>query len=249
MFIMFFKTLLIFSRTLYYLLLSYRKNADLTELKQKWAKSILSALDLHLRVINKYSAQENLIFVGNHIGFLDIIVLIAVEPRLVFLSKAEVSHWPIIGAGARRIGTLFVNRESPASRAKSKQAIYNRLKCVEKQTYIAGFPSGTSCLFEDKPWKKGLFEIAMNTETHVQSFKLKYSPLRACAYIDNDTLFTSLMNLFNTKNKVVLLEWGTSQQITDLNEQITRIQKWTQTQFDINEEKTFIRPSYSLEFQ
>lgn len=204
---------------------------------------------MHLRIINNYPDRKNLIFVGNHIGFLDIIVLIAAEPRMIFLSKAEVAGWPIVGAGAKRMKTLFVRRDSAYSRAASKQAIYDRINCADNRTYIAGFPSGTTSLFENLPWKKGLFEIAMRTETNVQGFKLKYSPLRACAYIENDNLFTSLMNLFITKNKVVLLEWGPSQKIINLSDQMKSIQNWTQTPFKLNEEKVFIRPSYSLELQ
>lgn len=226
----FFKTLCLFLKTFFYLLLSYKKNADFIELKQRWAQSLLLTLDLKLNVINKHSGKKKLILVGNHISFLDIIVLMAAEPRIVFLAKAEVANWPIIGSGAKRMQTIFVKRESISSRAVSKQLIYDRIKLSEKSTYIGGFPSGTTSLFENLPWKKGLFEIAMKTEIDVQCFKVNYFPLRECAYIDQDNLFSCLMNLFNTKNKMVTLEWGVSQRITNLNEQMMSIQSWTQIQ-------------------
>lgn len=252
MFIAVFKTLLIFARTLYYLCISFKKNCNLLELKQQWALSVLNELGVAVRVIDHHCQKRNLVFVGNHIGFLDIIVLIAIEPRIVFLSKAEVAKWPIIGAGAKRIGVIFVNRESSHSRAASKEAIFARLNANDESVYIAGFPSGTTCLHEELPWKKGLFEIAQTTNTDVQSFKLKYSPLRPCAYIDDDTLFGSLMGLFKTENKKVILEWGNSFQVSNLTEQIEATRQWTQTALNFNDDKapvpagSFVRPSSSF---
>ncbi len=231
------------------MLLSYRKKTDVVRLKQRWAVSFLKSFNIDLRVKNSFTNERNLIFVGNHIGFLDIIVLFAVEPRLVFLAKAELAAWPIIGHAARRIETLFVKRESAASRSDSKKAIYQRINNPEKSTFIAGFPSGTTCVDEKIPWRKGLFEIAMATGTPIQTFRFRYSPLRVCAYIDDDNLFTSLMKLFCAKNITATIEWGPRYSITDLSEQMAEIQAWTQSQQKTHEEKAFNRPAYSLEFQ
>lgn len=245
----FLRTILIFGKTFYYLLRSYRKETDIVRLKQQWAISFLKTFNIDLRVKNSFSEERNLIFVGNHIGFLDIIVLFAVEPRLVFLAKAELAAWPIIGPAARRIETLFVKRDSAASRSESKKAIHQRICDPEKSTLIAGFPSGTTCLDENVPWRKGLFEIAMATETPVQAFRFRYSPLRACAYIENDNLFTSLMKLFSTRNITATLEWGPCYRMTDLPRQMAEMQAWTQSQQKTHEEKSFSRPAYSLELQ
>lgn len=224
----FIKTLLIFISTLYYLLLSYKKSLDLSDLKKKWAQGVLHTLGIQLTIYGKYPNHKKLIFVGNHVSFLDIIVLIAVEPKIVFLSKAEIESWPIIGQAAKKIGTLFVKRESALSRARSKEAIYEKIRHSEEKVYIAGFPSGTTSLTENTPWKKGLFEVAMNTGTFVQCFKINYYPLRVCAYIGEDNLFISLMNLFKTKNKMVSLEWGACQKIDNINYQMEMIRRWAQ---------------------
>ena len=221
-------------------MLSYRKNADLIQLKQKWALSLLKAFNIELNVIGRHSSNKSLVFIGNHISFLDIIVLLAAEPKIVFLSKAEVKRWPIIGAGAVRMGTLFVSRESTESRAQSKRALQELLSNKSNSIYLAGFPSGTTAIKENLRWKRGLFEVAQNTETEVQSFKFNYSPLRVCAYIDEDTLFTSMMGLFKTENKRVCLEWGESQKIVNLAEQMDSFQEWTQFEQNRNEEKTEI---------
>ena len=244
----FFKTIIIFIKTFYYLIISYLPKADVNFLKKKWALDVLESFGIHVRVIGANPKENNLVLVGNHIGFLDIVVLMAVEPRAVFLSKAEVAHWPIIGAGARRIGTLFVNRDSSSSRAAAKVALAERLK-ISNSTYLAGFPSGTTTLNEQIPWKKGLVEIAAETNTKVQVFKMKYSPARACAYIDDDTLVSSMWQLFKAENKSVLFEWGPCENITDVISQTHQFQKWTQTAYSINGEKTLSRSAHSFEFQ
>ena len=209
--------------------------------------------NLHIREVSRPAERRNLIMVGNHISFLDIIVLIAAEPRTVFLSKIEVAHWPIIGAGAKRMGTIFVKRDSADSRAQSKKNIYARLNTSKEQIYIAGFPSGTTSLNENTAWRKGLFEIAQDTNTDIQCFRFKYSPLRACAYIEQDNLLLTMIRLFQTPHKTVTLHWGPCGPITDLHWQMEAMQRWTQmqtpTDLNYNDEKAFVRPAHSFEVQ
>ena len=244
----FLKVIGIFIKTLYYLFLSYLPKSDITELKQRWAYSILKSFGLDLTIKGQRPQAPNVVLVGNHIGFLDIVVLTAAEPRAVFLSKAEVANWPVIGTCAKRLGTLFVNRDSSDSRAAAKRALAERLKQYSS-TYLAGFPSGTTTLNEDIPWKKGLIEIAFETSTPVQVFKTKYTPARACAYIDDDTLLLSMSLLFNTPNKSVLLEWGPCEMITDVIAQTKSFQTWAQPALSLNGEKTLNRSAHSLELQ
>lgn len=236
-------------RTLQYLIKSFHKDADITYLKRQWALSLLTLFGIDLKITGLCSTDKKLILVGNHIGFLDILILIAAEPRATFLAKAEIAKWPIIGVAARRIGTLFVKRESRESREKSKQTICKILVNENQSTIIAGFPSGTTTMFEHKDWKKGLFDIAMASGTPVQSFRLDYSHLRECAYIDNDSLFSSMVRLFSIPRKSASLTWGRSEQITDANAQMSAMRKWTQLRSDFYEEKAFSRPSYSLQYQ
>ena len=49
------------------------------------------------------------LLVANHLSYLDILVLVSLTPA-VFVSKAEVKHWPVFGWFACLAGTLFVDR-------------------------------------------------------------------------------------------------------------------------------------------
>lgn len=84
-------------------------------------------------------AQGPVLFVSNHISWLDIPILGGTAP-LRFLSKAEVGHWPLIGWLASQAGTLFIQRG--AGRAgQSRKEIVRAL--AEGQSVLV-FPEGTT---------------------------------------------------------------------------------------------------------
>lgn len=226
MFIGFFKTLFIF----YKIIQAYlQSSTDLEKnklLKQKWALEVLDLIGLQLKMTGSPSPNKQLILVGNHISYLDIVVLFAAYPNCVFLAKSEVSKWPIIGPAAKRIGTIFVHRESKTSRASSKRQIQDLLQSQSMDIQIAAFPSGTTTLHEETPWKKGLFEIAQNADVKIQPFKISYSHPRECAYIDNDQLFSSLIKLFSIQNKTVSLTWGQAFKPVNIEADIENTRLW-----------------------
>lgn len=218
---------MLFGETFICLSQIYNKNVDIVALKKKWAKSLLKQLQISYSVTNHCTQDDRIILVGNHISFLDIIVLMAIHPQVVFLSKKEVANWPIIGTAAKKVGTLFVDRKSISSKASVRRQISNLFTQNEiNKIHLAGFPSGTTSLSENLPWKKGLFQIAQESKAIVQPFKIQYSPRRECSYIDDDALFTKLMQLFSVQNKEVHLIWGQPRPITDLANDITEIKNW-----------------------
>ncbi|MCZ0973951.1 lysophospholipid acyltransferase family protein [Streptomyces albulus] len=57
-------------------------------------------------------AHPGTLIVLNHISWLDIVALLAVEPA-VLLAKREVGGWPLVGGLAQRAGTHFIDRTHP----------------------------------------------------------------------------------------------------------------------------------------
>jgi 1-acyl-sn-glycerol-3-phosphate acyltransferase len=76
----------------------------------------------------------------NHLSYLDIVVLSGIH-RQVFLSKAEVKSWPIIGWLTRCAGTLFVRRDRKADVADLQSQIHD---VVAQGIPLTIFPEGTS---------------------------------------------------------------------------------------------------------
>ena len=79
--------------------------------QQRLSAQVLNILGVELIVQGQPPATGML--VCNHVSYIDIAVIARVTP-VVFVSKAEVRQWPVLGAVARAGGTLFVNRERRA---------------------------------------------------------------------------------------------------------------------------------------
>lgn len=77
--------------------------------------------------------------VANHSSWLDIIALGAAQP-VVFVSKADVARWPLIGALARMVGTIFITRNPRDAAAQRDQLT----TAFADGHVLAFFPEGTS---------------------------------------------------------------------------------------------------------
>ncbi|WP_221792655.1 lysophospholipid acyltransferase family protein [Aquisediminimonas sediminicola] len=84
--------------------------------------------------------RRHVLYVANHVSWLDILALGGVgHARMV--SKAEVRHWPLIGALARLVDTIFVDRSNPAmARAQAGELV----EALKEGAPVALFPEGTT---------------------------------------------------------------------------------------------------------
>jgi 1-acyl-sn-glycerol-3-phosphate acyltransferase len=111
------------------------------------------------------------LIVSNHRSGLDIPVL---GSRFdgAFLSRADLSGWPLVGPAARRIGTLFVDRQDKNSRAGAVKAMRRALKRGEG---VLVFPEGTTYPGDDvRPFHAGAFVAAKDLAVQVLPVGLAY---------------------------------------------------------------------------
>jgi len=82
------------------------------------ARVLLVAIGSPVRTAGSVpSGTEPSVIVANHASYLDgIILTAALPPRFAFLIKHEMAATPIAGFVLRRLGSHFVDRESPAHR-------------------------------------------------------------------------------------------------------------------------------------
>lgn len=104
----------------------------------RWAKVFLRLLDVELTTRGTPPADG--LLTCNHLSYLDIVILAAVQPQ-VFLSKADVRGWPIIGRLTRCAGTLYVRREKKSDVAHLQEQFE---AVIEQGLPITLFPEGTS---------------------------------------------------------------------------------------------------------
>ena len=219
------KVLGIFFITAKYLWRARDIEADFTILKGLWANELLEHFNIDLQIKGiPLDSDEPCIFVGNHISYLDILVLTASFPRLSFVSKQEVHRWPIIGMAAEKAQTIFVKRDSARSRGEALTKISESL--IHKKQKLVIFPSGTTALKATTHWKKGAFKIAEKNGIKIQAFRIRYEPLRESAYIDDDVFFTHLWKIFEIKKIKVFLEFHDAIYIKDSQVSCSEWKKW-----------------------
>jgi 1-acyl-sn-glycerol-3-phosphate acyltransferase len=172
-----------------------------------WAQAFLRILRVDLRTTGSATTTGPLLVVANHISWLDILVMLAVQP-VRFVSKADIKHWPLIGWLATNAGTLYIARESRRDALRVVHHIAEALRegpespVTKAVSIIAVFPEGTTSDGSAVlPFHANLIQAAISAHAPVQAVALSYhdaaSGLRSSvpAYIDDDNLITSVWRL------------------------------------------------------
>lgn len=107
---------------------------------QRWSLRLLAIFGVRLEVRGALKGAGAGAVVCNHISWIDVFVLDAVQPCR-FIAKSEVRNWPLIGTLSTRAGTLYVDRQSRFGLRASNHALALRLCEGER---LAFFPEGTS---------------------------------------------------------------------------------------------------------
>jgi 1-acyl-sn-glycerol-3-phosphate acyltransferase len=111
------------------------------------------------------------LFVMNHRSALDIFVSLAfLEARI--LSRGDLAKWPVVGFLAKRIGTLFVDRESTVSGARVAGAM---VRAVEAGLGVLVFPEGTTHPGDEvRPFRPGAFVVSRRTGAEIVPVGVAY---------------------------------------------------------------------------
>lgn len=138
-----------------------------------WCRAFVRALDVDLRLHQKNRARlpRRYILIANHpAAFEDIGIPALFE--VVSLAKVQVADWFIVGRISRAAGTLYVDRDDPASR---DQAVETMVKAVESGMNLALYPEGGCTgrrLFSE--FKSGAFEVSKRTGVPIVPLFLHY---------------------------------------------------------------------------
>jgi 1-acyl-sn-glycerol-3-phosphate acyltransferase len=111
------------------------------------------------------------VLVSNHLSYIDIIVL-ASQVDCVFVSRADVAGWPVLGPLVRMVGTIFIDRQA-------KRDIPRVLDRVDENLAhgrgIVIFPEGTTSDGSTVlPFRPPLLEAATRAEIPVRCVSLTY---------------------------------------------------------------------------
>ncbi|MGX1761571.1 lysophospholipid acyltransferase family protein [Streptomyces lydicus] len=133
------------------------------------------------------------LIVINHISWLDILALLAVEP-VTLLAKREVGTWPVVGGMARRAGTHFIDRTSPR---RLRHTVREVSELLGSGRSVAVFPQATTwCTADRGSFRRATFQAALDAGAPVRPVTLHYTqqglPSTVAAFCGEDTFAASL---------------------------------------------------------
>lgn len=136
----------------------------------RWAGRVVRMAGARVRVVGTPATRG--LLVSNHVGYVDVLVIGSIVPT-VFVSKAEVKHWPVFGWLTEIAGTIFVNRESRMATASVAEQMHQRIK---EGLMVLFFPEGTSSDGEQiLPFRTSLFEAPVRANSEIWTCCVRYS--------------------------------------------------------------------------
>lgn len=149
-----------------------------------------------------FHSGQKVIFVGNHLSYIDICAIGGKLPA-TFISKKEVKSWPIFGILATLSKTVFIDRRPEAL----PQAINAIKKSLNDGRSLILFPEATSTDGHDVvPFKSSLFQLFLTDDLKndlvVQPFTVIIDPPQdhdLYAWYGDMTMLPHLWNLAKSK--------------------------------------------------
>jgi 1-acyl-sn-glycerol-3-phosphate acyltransferase len=181
------------------LLLPRASRARRTEMIRLWSVRVLTILNVRLRIKGEVpnSSTAGVMFVANHVSWLDIYLLNSVRP-LRFVSKSEVRAWPVIGWLVAKVGTLFIERARRQDMVRTNREVADALR---QGDCVAVFPEGTTSngtLL--RPFHASLLQSAISSEARLWPVAIRYAYRDgtinlAPAYVDDMSFGASLFRI------------------------------------------------------
>lgn len=189
---------------------------------KSWSQQTLKRLNVHLKTRGRPSTKPCL-FVGNHISYLDIVLLLNKVPAS-FLAKKEIGKWPVIGNAARFLNTVFVDRQSKDSRKQSAERVMHKL--VQEKGQVVIFPSGTTSIDESVSWRLGAFRIAKESRVPIQPFRIVYKPVESVAFLGEDLFLPHMHRLTKQPRIEAYLEFGKPSFVNNVERDMNAVKGW-----------------------
>ncbi|MDZ7829290.1 MAG: lysophospholipid acyltransferase family protein [Halofilum sp. (in: g-proteobacteria)] len=151
-------------------------------LVRKWHRQGLAIVGVHVHIHGE-RAERPVLFVSNHISWVDISALLTVIDA-GFVGKAELARWPGLGLLIVRGGTIFIERGGRDAAANANTEMARRL---EAGGSAAVFPEATTTRGGDamRRFHPRLFDAARRTGARVQPIAITYDN-PTVPYVDNE---------------------------------------------------------------
>lgn len=173
---------------------------------RRWFRMLLTALDVRIEVSGGSRFGSAVLVVSNHMSWLDVVALNAVQP-LRMLAKSEVAGWAVIGPLARRAGTLYVDRERLSTLPNT---VTDMAGALRGGAAVGAFPEATTwCGLVGGRFRPAVFQAALDAGAAVRPVALRYwlagiaAPTTVASFVGTATLWQSIIHVAGVRGLVV----------------------------------------------
>ncbi|HMM44415.1 MAG TPA: lysophospholipid acyltransferase family protein [Candidatus Macondimonas sp.] len=171
-----------------------------------WFRILVRLLGLRITLVGQV-VDGPVLRVANHISWLDVVVLNAISPS-VFVAKAEVAQWPLIGWMANWLGTLYLRRGDVLSSQRLTEVMSWQFRRAETVTLFPEGTTGNGAVLGK--FHARLYQPALSTKTAVQPVAIAYPDARAggqthplAPFLGTQTLLNHLWTLLGERELAV----------------------------------------------
>lgn len=133
-----------------------------------WGRSVvvLTGTKAMVRGLENIPKEKAVVFVSNHQGDMDFVMMLAYIPRVVgFIIKSQAAYLPFINIWIAALGSVFLNRDSLA---KGKRSIEIGVKKIRSGCALCIYPEGTRSRGTTMgPFRNGSFKLATMSEATI----------------------------------------------------------------------------------
>lgn len=165
---------------------------------RRWARRLLTILDVRPRAhACPRQPPARCLVVANHVSWLDIFVLQA-RWGGVFVAKAEIRAWPVLGRLVAGAGTLFIERGSRTQARRANECI---AAAIAAGRIVAVFPQGrTAPADRMEHFHAALLQPAIDAAALVVPIGLRYvnvdgTHAAAADYLEGTSFIRSLWRI------------------------------------------------------
>lgn len=177
-------------------------------MNRNWSRVLLAICGVRVSVSGDPALQGAVLFVANHVSWIDIFVMNAVRPT-AFIAKSEIRRWPVVGWLVAGAGTLFIERGQ--RRAVHGVGLAMRTRFEQGQA-VGLYPEGTtSDGLSLLPFHTSLFEPARFAGAPIQPLALLYAGNGARhafpAFVGEETLVTNVCRILGAVRLTVRVQY------------------------------------------
>lgn len=174
-------------------------------LQCRYARMLLRCVGMRLHVSDERGVRRpegGVMVVAGHVSWTDVLVLSAIAPAN-FVARGDLLNWPILGALARRMRVIPIERQNLRALPDTIDVAAARLRFGER---VVAFPEGTTwCGRAYGGFRPAMFQAAIDSECPVQPVSIRYACRDGAlttgpCFVGEETIGQSIGRIIRQKN-------------------------------------------------